>query len=108
MSSAEFPPRHLLFYAAIRRIPRGRVATYGQIAKLAGQPRCSRQVGRALRQLPPDQDVPWFRVVSASGEIATRGDGTGEDMQRVLLLSEGVQFTPSGRVNLRLCGWQGD
>jgi methylated-DNA-protein-cysteine methyltransferase-like protein len=80
-------------YAVVARIPRGRVANYGQVAALAGLPRQARQVGYALRVLPPDTEVPWHRVVNAQGKISPRGDALGhEDLQAALLRREGVRL----------------
>ena len=80
-------------YAAVRAIPRGRVATYGQIARLLGVPRGARAVGWALRALDPrrSQRVPWHRVVAAGGAISLRG-GAGPELQRRRLRAEGVRF----------------
>jgi O-6-methylguanine DNA methyltransferase len=91
-------------YAAVRAIPRGRVATYGQVARLLGLPRGARAVGWALRALSPraSRPVPWHRVVSAGGVIARRS-GPGMTRQRRLLRAEGVRFV-SGRVDLRRHG----
>jgi O-6-methylguanine DNA methyltransferase len=97
-------------YAAIRRIPRGKVATYGQIAALAGLPRRARMVGRALSTTPEEIDVPWQRVVNAQGTISARSDGIGwaEGYQRHLLEEEGVVFSKSGRIDLDRFGWDPD
>jgi O-6-methylguanine DNA methyltransferase len=97
-------------YAAIRRIPKGRVATYGQIAALAGLPRRARMVGQALRATPDEVDVPWQRVVNAQGTISSRGDSIGwaEGYQRHLLEEEGVVFSKSGRIDLDRFGWDPD
>ena len=93
-------------YHAVMRIPRGRVATYGQVARLAGLPRHHRQVGRALGHLLDDGLVPWHRVVDASGRISPRSeDGTTEARQRRLLENEGVVFDESGRVPLARFRW---
>jgi methylated-DNA-protein-cysteine methyltransferase related protein len=80
-------------YRAVRRIPRGRVATYGQLARWLGVPRGARAVGWALRALPSRQErsVPWHRVVSAGGRIAPRA-GAGPERQRRKLRAEGVRF----------------
>src|ERR1043166_6615183 len=80
-------------YDAVRTIPRGRVATYGQIASLLGTPRGARAVGWALRALPADaaRRVPWHRVVGAGGRISYRS-GPGPDLQRKRLRAEGVRF----------------
>lgn len=91
----------------VRRIPRGRVATYGQIAALAGHPRNARQVGAVLRALPPDSDVPWHRVINAAGQISQRGGGTGEQIQQALLESEGVWFDEQrNRIDLSVFQWK--
>ena len=91
-------------YAAVRRIPRGRVATYGQIARLAGIPRHARQVGYALAALR-DDDVPWHRVLNAQGEVSARAE-PGMLIQRKLLEREGVVFDGRARVSLARFGWQ--
>ena len=94
-------------YRAVMRIPPGRVATYGQIARLAGMPRHHRQVGRALRTLIDDGLVPWHRVVGAGGAISVRSiDGACEAMQRERLAREGVVFDASGRVPLARFRWK--
>ncbi|HEY8147429.1 MAG TPA: MGMT family protein [Vicinamibacteria bacterium] len=91
-------------YAAVRAIPRGRVATYGQVARLVGVPRGARAVGWALRALDPRREraVPWHRVVGAAGRISLRA-GAGPVLQRRRLRSEGVRLR-SGRVDLRRHG----
>ena len=85
-------------YALVREIPRGRVATYGQVAALLGVPRGARAVGWALRALPEAARVPWHRVVGASGRVSPRG-GPGPARQRRRLRAEGVRFR-EGRVDL--------
>jgi methylated-DNA-protein-cysteine methyltransferase related protein len=94
-------------HRAVRRIPRGRVATYGQIAALAGRPRAARAVGRALATLPPPmaRTVPWQRVVGASGGISRR-DPDAMALQRELLEREGVPFRRGGRVDLSRARWR--
>ena len=92
--------------AVVRRIPRGRGATYGQVATLAGLPRRARLVGRVLSELD-DERVPWQRVVNARGEISERMDpGVEQDVQRVLLQDEGVIVGDRGRIDLGRFGWQ--
>jgi len=77
----------------VSRIPKGHVATYGQVAELAGLPRAARLVGRALRLLPEGTRVPWHRVVNARGRISLRADGLGhEELQARLLRREGVRL----------------
>jgi len=92
-------------YAVVRKIPRGRVATYGQIAALAGLKGHARQVGYALHALKPFTGVPWQRVINAQGRISLRLT-TGGLSQRMLLENEGVVFDAGGRVSLRKFGWR--
>jgi len=92
-------------YAVVRRVPKGRVATYGQIAELAGLPRQARQVGYALAALR-DRRVPWHRVINARGEISARAERGPEQLQRLLLEREGVAFDPKGRIALARHLWQ--
>jgi len=98
---------HAQFWAVVRRIPRGRVATYGQVAGLAGFPGHARQAGYALAALPDESDVPWHRVVNARGEVSRRAGGSAlETLQRVLLEAEGVVFDASGRTSLERYRWR--
>jgi len=95
--------KHARIFAVVRRIPRGKVATYGQIARLSGMPGHARLVGYALHQCPPG--LPWHRVINVRGEISlSEADGQAE-FQRVLLEAEGVVFR-GGRVNLVRFGWK--
>jgi methylated-DNA-protein-cysteine methyltransferase-like protein len=91
-------------YAVVRRIPRGRVATYGQIAALAGLKGHARQVGYALHALKSATAVPWQRVINAQGRISLRLT-TGGLTQQMLLEEEGVEFV-GGRVALKKFGWK--
>jgi methylated-DNA-protein-cysteine methyltransferase-like protein len=91
-------------YAQVRRIPKGRVSTYGHIAKLAGGTG-ARQVGYAMAALPVGSPVPWQRVVNHKGEISLRRSGDGEMRQRRLLEAEGVSFNLRGRIDLKRYGW---
>jgi methylated-DNA-protein-cysteine methyltransferase-like protein len=94
-------------YAVVARIPEGRVATYGQVARLAGLPRHARLVGYALHDLPDESELPWHRVVNARGEVSRRAEpGPSEGLQRHLLEEEGVVFDLGGRLDLRRWGWQ--
>ena len=93
-------------YCVVRRVPEGRVATYGQIAALAGMPGAARQVGWALAALREEDDVPWQRVINAKGEISPRGAREIEGLQQALLESEGVEFDARGRVDLLRFAWQ--
>jgi len=92
------------FYAVIRRIPAGRVATYGQVARLAGLANGARQVGYALHALPEHTALPWHRVVNARGGSSLRADGAVT--QRLLLRKEGVRLDAAGRVDLAAHGWR--
>ncbi len=98
------------FYAVIRRIPRGAVATYGQVALLAGRPRAARHVGYALAALRgTSHRIPWQRVLGARprGHAAVSIlDPMGAATQRLLLEREGVRFDQRGRVCLAEHGWR--
>ena len=89
----------------MRRIPRGRVATYGQIAELAGLGRHARLVGYALSALE-DERLPWHRVINARGEVSARARAEGQLEQRARLEAEGIVFGPRGRVDLERYRWK--
>ncbi len=91
-------------WRTVRAIPHGRVATYGQIADLAGLGRGARQVGRALREAPEDDPVPWHRVINAAGRISFPAGSPAYRRQRRLLEAEGVVFL-NGRVDLARYRW---
>jgi methylated-DNA-protein-cysteine methyltransferase-like protein len=92
--------------AVIRRIPKGWVATYGQVAAMAGLPRRARLVGRVLQRLDPAVDVPWHRVVNARGEVSYSLSRNGGDvLQRRLLEKEGLRFDENNRLDLDRCRW---
>ena len=91
----------------MRRIPRGRVATYGGIAELAGLEGHARQVGYALHDLPANSGLPWHRVINAKGEISPRTAGDSHELQRMLLEAEGVEFDLAGRIDLKRFRWRG-
>jgi methylated-DNA-protein-cysteine methyltransferase-like protein len=93
-------------YAVVRRIPRGCVATYGQIATLAGLPGHARQVGYALHALPHTTAVPWHRVINAKGEVSPRSTQGYDQEQRLRLEREGVAFNARGRVDLAAVRWK--
>ena len=93
-------------YDVVRRIPRGRVATYGQVARLAGLPRHARLVGYALHSLPAETRLPWHRVVAADGRIAKRAFPEDGRWQRELLEEEGVELDLAGNVPLDRYGWR--
>lgn len=93
-------------YAIVQRIPRGRVSTYGRIAKMTAVPRGARGVGWALAALPPQraEEVPWWRVINAAGRISNEYNAV---RQRELLEAEGVRFDERGYVDLRRYLWDG-
>ena len=93
-------------YAAVRRIPRGRIATYGQIAELAGLGGHARQVGYALRALDADDALPWHRVLNAQGSVSPRAEPGGDRVQHALLEREGIRFDERGRADLDRFGWR--
>jgi methylated-DNA-protein-cysteine methyltransferase-like protein len=92
--------------AVIRRIPFGWVATYGQVAAMAGMPRRARLVGRILQRLDPTTKIPWHRVVNAKGEVSYSLSRNGGDaLQQRLLEKEGIRFDHRNRLNLERCRW---
>ncbi len=102
------PPFYRLVYRVVRRVPRGKVVTYGQVAAILGQPRGARAVGMALGALRPPllHLVPWQRVINSAGRCSHR-DGLSAAVQRDLLEREGVRFDRSGKVDLRHTRWKG-
>jgi len=91
----------------VSQIPEGRVATYGQIARMVGLPRGARTVGWALHSLPAGSGVPWHRVISAPGRIRRSGQEHEVALQRALLEAEGVEVGTGGTVSLERFGWDG-
>jgi methylated-DNA-protein-cysteine methyltransferase related protein len=95
-------------YRVVARIPRGRVATFGQVADLAGLVRGARQVGYALAALRDESDrIPWHRVLNARGEVTARIEAQFQQTHRDLLESEGIVFDANGRVSLQRYQWRG-
>jgi methylated-DNA-protein-cysteine methyltransferase-like protein len=99
--------RNRRIWATICDIPEGRVASYGQVADIAGLPRGARQVGYALRHLPAGHDVPWYRVITASGKIAFKYGTRACSEQSKRLRNEGV-LVRKGRVDMAKYRWQPD
>ena len=95
-------------YDEVVKIPKGKVATYGQIALLCGSPRASRAVGYALHFNPRPGEIPCHRIVNREGRVAPAFAFGGPEVQREMLLSEGVPFLPDGRVDLSLCQYIAD
>jgi methylated-DNA-protein-cysteine methyltransferase related protein len=95
-------------YRMVRRVPYGRIVSYGGVAALLGQPRAARGVGQALHALPDGSTVPWWRVVNRNGEISIRGFPHAAKLQRRLLEGEGVRFDSRGRIDWKRFGWDGE
>ena len=91
-------------YATVDSIPKGRVATYGQVAREAGAPRNARSVGYALAKLPPKSPLPWHRVVNAQGKISPR-PGSAPGLQLRKLRAEGVRVDRAGKIDLSTYRW---
>ncbi len=104
MISSKNDSMYQRIYATVKKIPPGKVSTYGRIAKIAGG--CSaRNVGYAMAALPFDSDVPWHRVINAKGEISLRKNGEGDLIQKQILEAEGIVFNEKGKINLGRNGW---
>jgi methylated-DNA-protein-cysteine methyltransferase-like protein len=93
-------------YEVVARIPRRRVATYGQIAELAGIPGQPRRIGYALSALTGNAGIPWHRVINAKGMISSRSGSGPDKLQRRLLQKEGIVFDSSGRIDLSRFQWR--
>ncbi len=91
-------------YAYVRRLPAGRVTTYGEVAAELGSPRAARVVGAALHALPAGSDVPWQRVINAQGRISIK-EPEHARRQEQLLRDEGIEFSPAGVVELGRYNW---
>ncbi|MBA3707858.1 MAG: MGMT family protein [Planctomycetes bacterium] len=99
-------PVYRRIYDVVVAIPRGRVATYGQVAAVAGLPGRARQVGYALHALPLRSRVPWQRVVNSAGMVSIRSEAGGDERQREALAAEGIMFDQRGRIDLHRFGWR--
>ncbi len=101
------PSSYQRIYAAVRRIPKGRVSTYGAIARVAGLDGQARQVGYALSALPSGSSVPWHRVINAQGRLSLERAASGAGItQRLRLVREGIVVDAGGRVSLEKFGWR--
>lgn len=100
--------RNQRVWRIVKQIPLGRVATYGQIAELAGLVgrSAARQVGYSLAALNSDTSVPWHRVINVAGKISARGDPDRPDYQRILLEAEGIEFGLGGVIDLARFIWR--
>ena len=95
-------------YSVVKMIPKGKVASYGTIAALAGNPRWARVVGYALHVNPEPGIIPCHRVVTRNGEVSKAFAFGGENMQRQLLSEEGIEFLDDGRVDMARFAWHGE
>ncbi len=98
---------HERVYDVVRRVPVGRLTTYGDVAAALGSPRVARHVGWALAALR-EGDVPWHRVINAQGRISFKGDVVRGETQRLRLEAEGVGFDKAGRAPLKALRWRFD
>lgn len=106
MSSSTALTRYQRIYQVVQQIPSGKVATYGQVAELAGLFGQARQVGYALYRLAPNSEIPWHRVINAKGQVSRSPCRNGTDeLQRELLEREGVTFS-GAELDLRIYLWQ--
>ena len=94
-------------YEVVKRIPKGRVATYGQVAALAGNRRLSQVVGYALHVNPDPENIPCYRVVNRFGEVSRAFAFGGENMQIILLRADGIKVSDEGKVDLEIYLWDG-
>ncbi len=92
-------------YKLALMIPRGKVATYGQLAFMAGNPRGARMAGRAMKNAPVGMDIPCHRVVNSAGDIAPDYVFESKRHQRAMLEAEGVIFKTNGKINMKICLW---
>lgn len=92
----------------VRRIPEGRVTSYGAVAALVGSPRAARGVGAVLNALTPERNVPWWRVVNRAGRLTIPAELGLRTLQRTLLEQEGVAFAEPDRVDLQAHAWDPD
>lgn len=106
LQEPERSPKYRQIYKAVRQIPPGKVATYGQIASIVGG--CTaRMVGYALAALSEGEDVPWQRVINRQGKISPHGFGVGSMLQRQLLEAEGIRFDAQDKIDMTVFGWLG-
>ncbi len=111
MANSVKPKFYNQVYDVVRRIPRGRVTTYGRVAAMLGRPNAARAVGYALAALgsknDPGPPVPWYRVINAAGRISTPDMDGGANLQMKLLRAEGIIVSDELRVDLRIYLWEG-
>lgn len=111
MNDVKAPDFYQQVYAVARRIPRGRVTSYGRIAQMLGRPNAARAVGYALAALAnkreTDPPVPWYRIINHAGRISTPDMDGGANQQMKLLRAEGVAVSDDLRVDLSVYLWEG-
>lgn len=107
LDSLPFEEMYTRVYEIVAMIPRGTVATYGQIARIVGPPCNARMAGWALRATPSGLDIPWQRVINARGQISTEFREAEARLQRQMLEAEGIEFDERDRTNLGRFGWGG-
>lgn len=95
-------------YEFVKKVPKGKVVTYGDVASAIGAPRCARQVGWALHCNPQQGVIPCHRVVFADGSLTSGFAFGGIDIQKAMLLSEGVEVSDDYKINLKKFRWEGD
>ncbi len=95
-------------YDVVKRIPKGKVASYGTVAAMAGNPRWARVVGYALHSNPEPITLPCHRVVTKDGRVSVAFAFGGENMQRLLLNEEGIEFLDNGNIDMNKYEWSGD
>ncbi|MBI5022261.1 MAG: MGMT family protein [Ignavibacteriales bacterium] len=103
-SSVKVKDRYRIILDSVGKIPKGKVVTYGDIARLSGLINCARIVGYALRSLPENSKIPWYRVVNSQGKISFPINSSNHQMQRMLLEDEGIIFR-NNKINLEKYGW---
>jgi methylated-DNA-protein-cysteine methyltransferase related protein len=110
MKQKSAPSHHMLsaMRAVVATIPPGRVMSYGAVARAAGFPRHARMVARALSEAGSGDALPWHRVINAQGRIPARGLDGEDDLQRMLLEAEGIDFDERGRVDMAARAWSFD
>lgn len=96
---------HRRIWQVVSQIPEGKVASYGQVAELAGLPRAARLVGNVLKKLPPDTKLPWHRVINSQGKISFPYNSPGYKRQKALLESEGITLL-NDKVVMKYYRWQ--
>lgn len=101
------PSLDKIIWQLVATIPAGKIATYGQLAKLAGYPNHARYVGATLKMLPKDSSLPWFRVVNAQGKISLPENSSAYTRQRHLLEADGIEFS-ANKIPLRHYQWLQD